>query len=74
MLTGMFSRTSWWIRFGKRGWGLQARHRSDEPLFSERHGYMTFWPKWPARWRFRILKPEAWPHEIVVMSDEVKKS
>jgi hypothetical protein len=53
----MFSRTKWWIRISRRGWGLQAFHQSEEPMFSERNGYMTFWPEWPARWRFRVLRP-----------------
>lgn len=37
--------------------GIAALHRSEEPLFGERNGYVKVWPKWPARWRFQLLTP-----------------
>lgn len=56
-MTGQIWREGFWIRLSVDGWGLQGLHRSFEPLFSERNGYTRFWPAWPARWRFRILRP-----------------
>lgn len=57
-MTWQFWSSGFWIRFGHGGWWLQGFHRTFEPLFSERNGYVRFWPAWPARWRFRVLHPE----------------
>lgn len=48
------SKGIWWFRLFKR-WGLQGKHKSIPPLFSEREGYNKYLHI--GNWRFRILKP-----------------
>lgn len=46
-----------WFRLWFNAPGIHVLGRSHEPLWSERNGYIKFWPAWPARWRVRLLRP-----------------
>lgn len=51
---GEFGRSGFWLRLWRNGPGVVALPDSNEPLFSERHGYRRFYSLWPG-WRFRIV-------------------
>lgn len=52
----MCFKDGFWFRVWFNGPGIHVLGRSHEPLFSERNGYIKFWPAWPARWRIRLLR------------------
>lgn len=45
-----------WARLYLNGMGFILKHRSEQPMFSERIGKARYWPKWPTRWRVRFLR------------------
>jgi hypothetical protein len=57
-MTGQIWSGGFWFRLWENGPGLQALHRCETPLYSERSGKLRFVPSWPSRWRFRVLRWE----------------
>jgi hypothetical protein len=58
-----------------RGYGLQIKAPWNEPLFSERYGYVWFWPL-GFGWRFSLLAPSGriGPKQRVVCAQQNESS